>query len=194
MLNHSTIPLKLLQDYFTVTVPDVSDFTFTVSFTGYYPVEHSDGGYRWTHISGENVILFDYENFGEGTYTPVPFLSGVVNDDGFSSVFGKGIYCTELTFTIELYSYSSVLGEVRYSMPYLDSVNCVRPLDYFRQFPRESTTTVVVEDLSATSIGSFLATAAGGFFGVEIVPGLSLGAILAAIIGVMILVAFLKFR
>lgn len=185
---------NLLMDCFTVKVPEGCDFTFSVSFTGYYPVESSDGGFRWTRIEGTDEATYDDELSGAGTYAPVPFLSAVVGSSDFDSVFAKGIYCTELCFTVELRSEIASIGHIEYYMPYQDAVNCVKPLDYFRQYPRESTTVTIVEDLNASNIGAFLATAAGGFFDAQIIPGLSLGGILAAIIGVMLLIAFMKMR
>lgn len=184
----------LLMECFMVRVPEGCDFTFTVSFSGYYPVEASDGGYSWSRIQGSDEATYDDELSGPGTYTPVPFLSNVVGTSGFSSVFAKGLYCTELTFTVELLSEIEAIGRIEYYMPYKDTANCVKPLDYFRQYPRENTVIETVTDLNASSIGTFLATASGGFFDVEVIPGLSLGGILAAIVGVMLLVAFLKLR
>lgn len=185
---------SLLMDYFTVIVPDSCDFTFSVSFSGYYPVLQKDGGYRWTKIQGSESVDYDYENYGSGTYRPLNFLGNLVNDHSFESVFSKGIYCTELTFTVELYSSSSSMGCISYTMPYVDSVNTIKPLDYFRQFPKENTVITQVESLNASTIGAFLATATGGFFEAEVIPGLSLGGILAAVVGVIILIAFLKMR
>lgn len=185
---------NLLMECFSVRVPEGCDFTFTVSFTGYYPVEVPDGGFRWTRIEGTDAATYDDELSGAGNYTPVNYLSNIVGTSDFYSVFAKGIYCTELSFTVELWSEIAAIGHIEYYMPYQDAVNCVKPLDFFRQYPRESTTVTIVEDLNASNIGAFLATAAGGFFSLEIIPGLSLGGILAAIVGVLILLAFLKFR
>lgn len=183
----------LLMNLFTVRIPADCVLTFSASFTGYYPVEQSEGGFKWTRLDGSYTYEYSLDD-ANSVATPVPFLYQIVGTSEFDSMFDKGIYCTDICFTVDLFSRTTSIGYISYSMPYQDPVNCVRLLDYFRQYPKESVVQVVVEDLNAANVGAFLASAAGGFFEVEIIPGLSLGAVLAAVIGVLILVAFLKLR
>lgn len=175
----------------TLAVPANGSLDYEVYISGYYPVGDPNSGYTFTSFN-QSV----YESYlNTNSYAEaVPMFPLVSAYDQINSVIGtKTFIIDKITVHYEIYVPND-LEALNITM-FMCEVGNLPSLQQFNEDYALKVENIIQPGQPGSvdfDLGAFMRNSVGAFLDLEIMPGVSLSAVLATVFGIMVFFAFLK--